>query len=48
MTYIRVSMIEKESGYDRIEEIRAENEEFALEGAEELFPECEDFKVVRE
>lgn len=47
MKYIKVEMIEKESGYDRIEEIRAENEEFALEEAEETFPECEGFKVTK-
>ena len=46
MTYINVTMTEKESGFDRIEPIKAENEITALEEAAEIWCDiCEGFRI---
>jgi hypothetical protein len=46
MTYINIKMTEKETGFDRIEPIRSETEEEALEEASEIFGDiAEDFQI---
>lgn len=45
MTYIKVGMTEKESGFTTIENVKAETIDDALEIAEESFPYCEDFHI---
>ena len=43
MTYQRIIMRERETGYERTEDIRGETVEAAIEEAWELYPDCEDF-----
>lgn len=46
MTYQRVYMKDKETGFETIEDIKAEDTKTALETAKEDYPHCTDFKIV--
>jgi len=48
MTYQKVKMTDKNTGFETYEEIKAETKEEALEIAQEEFSECENFKVDEE